>query len=155
MFELALTMKAMGKVCDHFGDQCCFVYHLIKINIIDPSIISYPKAVLMEFHHFNFSFVKSCIFTSSMIHWMRNALGYHIEFIFTKVFGSSWVQIIDIKVVESVFHGYTKQSSLATIAESTIPTSSTYLQAIIQGTDRLTNTFSTANQFLAHTIGAG
>ena len=57
--------------------------------------------------------------------------------------------------VESVFHGYAKQSPLVTIAESVIPTSSTYLQAITQSTDRLTNTFSTANQFLAHTIMAG
>ena len=57
--------------------------------------------------------------------------------------------------VEAGFHGYTKQSPLATIAECTVPTSSTYLQAITQGTDRLVNTFSTANQYLAHTIMAG
>ena len=57
--------------------------------------------------------------------------------------------------VESAFHGYTKQSPLATIAESVIPTSSTYLQAITQSMARLTNTLSTANQFLAQTIMAG
>ena len=57
--------------------------------------------------------------------------------------------------VESVFHGYTKQSPLATIAECTIPNSSTYLRAITQSMDRLTNTYSTANQSLAHIIMAG
>ena len=57
--------------------------------------------------------------------------------------------------VEAGFHGYTKQSPLATIAECTVPTSSTYLRAITQGTDRLVNTFSTANKSLAHIIMAG